>query len=113
MDRYQKIEKSGTLGEGTYGVVYKARDKNTGEVVALKRIRLEIEDEGIPSTTLREISVLRQLKHPNIVLYVCRSPFFSMSLSIHTSSFLGLADSTMSSKAKVVCTWCSSLWTRT
>lgn len=71
MDRYQKIEKSGTLGEGTYGVVYKARDKNTGEVVALKRIRLEIEDEGIPSTTLREISVLRQLKHPNIVLCVC------------------------------------------
>lgn len=69
MDRYQKLEKSGsTLGEGTYGVVYKARDKNTGEVVALKRIRLEIEDEGIPSTTLREISVLRQLKHPNIVM---------------------------------------------
>lgn len=68
MDRYQKIEKSGQLGEGTYGVVYKARDKQTNEVVALKRIRLEVEDEGIPSTTLREISVLRQLKHPNIVL---------------------------------------------
>mmetsp|Transcript_887 Transcript_887/g.529 ORF Transcript_887/g.529 Transcript_887/m.529 type:complete len:298 (-) Transcript_887:155-1048(-) len=68
MDRYQKMEKSGPLGEGTYGVVYKARDKNTNEIVALKRIRLEIEDEGIPSTTLREISVLRQLKHPNIVM---------------------------------------------
>mmetsp|Transcript_19123 Transcript_19123/g.20725 ORF Transcript_19123/g.20725 Transcript_19123/m.20725 type:complete len:296 (-) Transcript_19123:323-1210(-) len=68
MDRYQKIEKNGAVGEGTYGVVYKARDKQTNEIVALKRIRLEVEDEGIPSTTLREISVLRQLKHPNIVL---------------------------------------------
>lgn len=36
MDRYQKIEKAGTLGEGTYGVVYKARDKHTNEIVALK-----------------------------------------------------------------------------
>lgn len=42
-------------------------DLQTDDVVALKRIRLEVEDEGIPSTTLREISVLRQLKHPNIV----------------------------------------------
>lgn len=67
MDRYQKIEKNGHMGEGTYGVVYKAKDKQTNEFVALKRIRLEVEDEGIPSTTLREISVLRQLKHPNIV----------------------------------------------
>lgn len=67
MDRYQKIEKNGECGAGTYGVVYKAKDKNTNEIVALKRIRLEVEDEGIPSTTLREISVLRQLKHPNIV----------------------------------------------
>lgn len=55
------------MGEGTYGVVYKAKDFQTGEMVALKRIRLEVEDEGIPSTTLREISVLRNLKHKNIV----------------------------------------------
>ena len=48
MDRYQKIEKNGGLGEGTYGVVYKARDLQTDDVVALKRIRLEVEDEGIP-----------------------------------------------------------------
>lgn len=67
MERYQKIEKNGAVGEGTYGVVYKAKDRQTGDFVALKRIRLEVEDEGIPSTTLREISVLRQLKHPNIV----------------------------------------------
>jgi serine/threonine protein kinase len=67
MERYQKIEKNGSLGEGTYGVVYKAKDQETGEIVALKRIRLEVEDEGIPSTALREISLLRELEHPNIV----------------------------------------------
>ena len=36
MDRYQKIEKNGHVGEGTYGVVYKARDKQTDAIVALK-----------------------------------------------------------------------------
>ena len=64
MERYQKLEK---IGEGTYGVVYKARDKISGHIIALKRIRLEVEDEGIPSTTIREISLLRELRHPNIV----------------------------------------------
>ena len=64
MERYQKIEK---VGEGTYGVVYKARDRMTGEVVALKRIRLDQADEGIPGTAIREIALLKELKHPNIV----------------------------------------------
>ncbi|RLN55065.1 hypothetical protein BBJ29_006416 [Phytophthora kernoviae] len=67
MDRYQRIEKGGSIGEGTYGVVYKSLDLKTNTVVALKRIRLETEDDGIPSTALREISVLRELEHPNIV----------------------------------------------
>ncbi|KAE8880167.1 Cyclin-dependent kinase 2 [Phytophthora fragariae] len=67
MDRYQRIEKGGSIGEGTYGVVYKSLDLKTQQVVALKRIRLETEDDGIPSTALREISVLRELEHPNIV----------------------------------------------
>jgi hypothetical protein len=52
---------------GTYGVVYKAKDKMTGELVALKKIRLEGEDEGVPSTALREISLLKELQHPNVV----------------------------------------------
>mmetsp|Transcript_10949 Transcript_10949/g.12416 ORF Transcript_10949/g.12416 Transcript_10949/m.12416 type:complete len:117 (-) Transcript_10949:12-362(-) len=65
MQNYQKIEKP--VGEGTYGVVYKAKCLKTGRAVALKRIRLEIEDEGVPSTALREISLLRELEHPNIV----------------------------------------------
>lgn len=64
MDKYQKIDK---LGEGTYGIVYKAVNKVTKEVVALKRIRLDNEDEGIPCTAVREISLLKELKHPNIV----------------------------------------------
>jgi serine/threonine protein kinase len=67
MERYQKIEKNGAVGEGTYGVVYKGLDLWTKTYVALKRIKLETEDEGIPCTTLREIAVLRQLRHPNIV----------------------------------------------
>lgn len=47
--------------------MYKARDRQTDEIVALKRIRLEVEDEGIPSTALREISLLRELTHENVV----------------------------------------------
>ena len=43
MERYSKLEK---IGEGTYGVVYKARDKLSNNIIALKRIRLEAEDEG-------------------------------------------------------------------
>ena len=48
-------------------MVYKAKDKTTGEHVALKKIRLEGEDEGVPSTALREISLLKELNHPNVV----------------------------------------------
>jgi len=55
------------LGEGTYGVVYKCRDIQTNAIVALKKIRLEKEDDGVPSTAIREISLLKGLKHPNIV----------------------------------------------
>lgn len=67
MERYQKLEK---VGEGTYGIVYKAKDRMTGEIVALKKIRLEAEDEGIPGTAIREISLLKELQHQNIVRYV-------------------------------------------
>lgn len=48
-------------------MVYKARDTNTNEIVALKKIRLEAEDEGVPSTAIREISLLKELKDDNIV----------------------------------------------
>ncbi|ELR06143.1 Cyclin-dependent kinase catalytic subunit [Pseudogymnoascus destructans] len=65
MENYQKLEK---IGEGTYGVVYKARDLlHGGRIVALKKIRLEAEDEGVPSTAIREISLLKEMNDPNIV----------------------------------------------
>ncbi len=53
---------------GTYGVVYKARHIPTDKFVALKKIRLDSEDDGVPSTAVREISLLNEMKkHPNIV----------------------------------------------
>lgn len=50
MDDFYRIEK---IGEGTYGVVYKGRNKITNQIVAMKKIRLESEDEGVPSTAIR------------------------------------------------------------
>lgn len=53
---------------GTYGVVYKAKDLNNhNRIVAMKKIRLEAEDEGVPSTAIREISLLKEMNDPNIV----------------------------------------------
>lgn len=62
-----RFERNEKLGEGTYGVVFKARDRETDQIVALKKIRLENTDEGIPSTAIREISLLQELRHENIV----------------------------------------------
>lgn len=64
--RFEKLER---IGEGTYGVVYKCRDSARGsDLVAVKKIKLENEEEGVPSTAMREISILKELQpHPNIV----------------------------------------------
>lgn len=67
MAQYEKVEK---IGEGTYGVVYKARDRVNGQTIALKKIRLEQEEEGIPSTAIREISLLKELQQQNVVRQV-------------------------------------------
>ncbi|GLV43703.1 Cyclin-dependent kinase 2 [Carabus blaptoides fortunei] len=64
MDKFLRVEK---IGEGTYGVVYKAKDKISGKYVALKKIRIETDTEGVPSTAIREISVLKGLNHPAVV----------------------------------------------
>ncbi|KAK9719429.1 negative regulator of the PHO system [Basidiobolus ranarum] len=63
MDRYHRLEK---LGEGTYATVYKGKNRVNGETVALKEIHLDAE-EGAPSTAIREISLMKELKHVNIV----------------------------------------------
>ncbi|RDD41238.1 Cyclin-dependent kinase 11B [Trichoplax sp. H2] len=55
------------IEEGTYGVVYRAKDLKSDEVVALKRLKMEKEREGFPITSLREINTLLKADHPNIV----------------------------------------------
>ncbi|KAF9083918.1 Cyclin-dependent kinase 10 [Mortierella sp. AD031] len=65
VDDFEKLNK---VGEGTYGVVYRAKDKKTNEIVALKRIRMERENDGLPISSLREIKLLKTLRHDNIVL---------------------------------------------
>ncbi|OJI86940.1 hypothetical protein ASPTUDRAFT_502870 [Aspergillus tubingensis CBS 134.48] len=60
---FKKLEK---LGQGTYATVYKGRNRETNELVALKEINLDAE-EGAPSTAIREVSLLRRLTHENIL----------------------------------------------
>lgn len=64
MEEYSRIEK---IGEGTYGVVFKAKNKKTGQLVAIKKIRMDADDQGVPATSIREISLLKELVHPNVV----------------------------------------------
>lgn len=63
MERYTRLEK---LGEGTYATVFKGLSKQSNMIVALKEIHLDPE-EGAPSTAIREISLMKELKHSNIV----------------------------------------------
>ncbi|XP_011420286.2 cyclin-dependent kinase 18 isoform X1 [Magallana gigas] len=63
IESYTKLDK---LGEGTYATVFKGKSRLTDNLVALKEIRLEHE-EGAPCTAIREVSLLRELKHANIV----------------------------------------------
>lgn len=62
--RYTVIEK---LGEGTYGKVYKAIHRETQDFYAIKKIRIQYEDEGVPSTAIREVSLLKECDHPNVI----------------------------------------------
>jgi len=62
--RFQVLHK---IGQGTFGAVYKALDRDTGEPFALKEIRVVYEEEGIPGMAIREVSLLKECNHPNVV----------------------------------------------
>ncbi|XP_060214150.1 cyclin-dependent kinase G-2 isoform X1 [Lycium barbarum] len=64
VDEFERLNR---IDEGTYGVVYRAKDKKTGEIVALKKVKMEKEREGFPLTSLREINILLSIHHPSIV----------------------------------------------
>ncbi|KAM7464723.1 hypothetical protein LguiA_032844 [Lonicera macranthoides] len=64
VDEFERLNK---IDEGTYGVVYRARDNKTGEIVALKKVKMEKEREGFPLTSLREINILLSFHHSSIV----------------------------------------------
>lgn len=73
-DAYEKI--GVPVGEGTYGTVWKAQCRRTGQLVAMKKVVLRKEREGFPPTAIREVKALRKLTHPNIVvlLDICVAP---------------------------------------
>ncbi|CAD1474514.1 unnamed protein product [Heterotrigona itama] len=85
---YQELS---LIGNGAYGTVYKAKDLNTGQVVALKKVRVPLTEDGLPTSTLREIATLKQLErfeHPHIVrlLDVCQGNY------LHLPSIDGTSD---------------------
>jgi serine/threonine protein kinase len=70
---FERLQK---IGEGTYGIVFQARNRTTDRIVALKIMKFDQEEDGIPPTTLREISILRSITHPNVITLeeVCIEP---------------------------------------
>ncbi|XP_056131314.1 cyclin-dependent kinase 9-like [Lampris incognitus] len=74
-DEVSKYEKLAKIGQGTFGEVFKAKDRQTGIKVALKKVLMENEKEGFPITALREIKILQLLKHENVVnlIEICRT----------------------------------------
>ena len=61
------FEQLNKIDEGTYGVVFRARDKRSGKIYALKKVKMEKEREGFPQTALREANILLSMRHPNVV----------------------------------------------
>eukprot|EP00397_Hematodinium_sp_SG-2012_P006349 GEMP01006379.1.p1 GENE.GEMP01006379.1~~GEMP01006379.1.p1 ORF type:complete len:339 (+),score=49.84 GEMP01006379.1:103-1119(+) len=64
--RYDRVS-TDVIGAGTYGEVYKVRCRKTGKIFALKRMKLMDAEDGVPSTAIREVSILKELPHKNIV----------------------------------------------
>lgn len=64
VSEFEEIEQ---IGEGTYGQVLMGRDRVSDEIVALKKVRMDQEKEGFPVTAIRELKMLRSLRHENVV----------------------------------------------
>ena len=64
MERYEKL---GKIGEGSYGMVYKCRARDTGGLVAIKKFQESEDDPMIKKIAMREVRMLKHLKHPNLV----------------------------------------------
>ena len=87
-EEVSKYEKLAKIGQGTFGEVFKARDKqNRSKIVALKKVLMDNEKEGFPITALREIRILQLLNHDNIVnlIEICRSK--ASQFNRHKSTF--------------------------
>ena len=65
MDNYKVVK---ALGQGTWGVVHMAEQKKTGRIVAVKKIKSERPELGVNFTAVREIKLLREFKHPNVII---------------------------------------------
>jgi serine/threonine protein kinase len=59
--------KLGLIGQGSYGMVYKGQNKHSKEVVAVKRLKISTSQGGVPATAIREIALLKELNHRNII----------------------------------------------
>jgi len=67
MNDVQIYEKDRQVGQGTYGSVFVGRHSKSRDIVALKRINTAQEENGFPITAIREVKILKALKHPNVV----------------------------------------------
>ncbi|XP_011866036.1 PREDICTED: cyclin-dependent kinase 4-like [Vollenhovia emeryi] len=80
---HASFEDLSLIGNGAYGTVYKAKDKTSGQIVALKKVRIPLTEDGLPTSTLREIAALKSLEryeHPHIVrlLDVCQGDYLDL-----------------------------------
>lgn len=88
----EKYENLGLVGEGSYGMVMKCRNKDTGRIVAIKKFLESDDDKMVKKIAMREIKLLKQLRHENLVnlLEVCKKKknVGTSSLSLLTILFL-------------------------
>lgn len=116
---------------GTYGVVYKAMDLHDKRTVALKKIRLDLDEDGIPTTAIREVSLLKELRHENVIRCAARARARNAPIAgSRTSREAGRARAAHASALPPACappragsstwcscraasTWSSTWWTRT